>query len=278
MFSSTPISLILTSLLLLLLPFSTLAQNTTSTTITTVLQIFFLNDRIQEEGLPYTYYTPKISGSVLAVDAVSNLTTFVITSTRSRAERPTRRPFHSSHSDADSDTADGTSPPTETITPAPYSALSPTAHHPGPGGGHHGNKFNATGQPTTITQGPNTFQFTGTRYGPNHSLINRCTLNGTLSAACNMTYLGTAWYARDSAWNGTFSTYSYNWTRGDRFGYAPVTVTAGAELLVGEGPGRPTPPASSGSSASSLSSLSGPHVGILMAVGLAVVTLGSLVL
>ncbi|KAK4163501.1 hypothetical protein QBC43DRAFT_354991 [Cladorrhinum sp. PSN259] len=273
MTSSNPLRLVL-SLVLFLLPF-TLAQNTTSTapsssttTITSVVQIFFINERVQEEGHPYTY-TPKVSGSVLAVDTVSNLTTFVITSTRS--ER-TRRPFYTSSSDLDSDSDTITDAPTTTITPAPYTGLSRT-HHLGGGGGSggpHRGKFNLTGHPTTITQGPNTFQFTGTRYGPDHSIINRCALNGTAQASCNMTYLGTAWYTRDALWNGTFSTYSYNWTLGDRFGYAPVTITAGAELLVGEGPGRPTPSSSS-------SSTTNKNCGGLMMilwVGLGVVGLG----
>lgn len=71
--------------------------------------------------------------------------------------------------------------------------------------------------------------------------INRCSLNGTESAVCNLTHVGSAWYTRNSAWNGTFSTYSYNWTSGDRFGFAPVTITAGAELLA-----ESTPTASGG--------------------------------
>jgi hypothetical protein len=48
---------------------------------------------------------------------------------------------------------------------------------------------------------------------------------------CNLTHVGSAWYVRNTAWNGTYSTYKYNWTSGDRFGFAPVTITAGAELL-----------------------------------------------
>lgn len=68
--------------------------------------------------------------------------------------------------------------------------------------------------------------------------INRCSLNGTVSAACNLTHVGDVWYTRNTDWNGTYSTYSYNWTSGDRFGYAPVTITEGAELLVG--PATPT--------------------------------------
>lgn len=52
------------------------------------------------------------------------------------------------------------------------------------------------------------------------------------------------WYTRDPGWDGTFSTYSYNWTSGDRFGFAPVTVTQGAELLTGPDP---TPSQNAGS-------------------------------
>jgi len=48
--------------------------------------------------------------------------------------------------------------------------------------------------------------------------------------------VGSAWYTRNTAWNGTYSTYRYNWTSGDRFGFAPVTITAGAERLVGPDP------------------------------------------
>jgi hypothetical protein len=39
------------------------------------------------------------------------------------------------------------------------------------------------------------------------------------------------WYARDTAWDGVFSTYRYDWASGDRFGFAPVTITEGADLL-----------------------------------------------
>lgn len=55
---------------------------------------------------------------------------------------------------------------------------------------------------------------------------------------CNLTHVGDVWYTSDPNWNGTYSTYSYNWTSGDRFGYAPVTITQGAELL--DGPATPT--------------------------------------
>jgi hypothetical protein len=39
------------------------------------------------------------------------------------------------------------------------------------------------------------------------------------------------WYTRDAGWDGVFSTYRYDWTSGDRFGFAPVTITEGADLL-----------------------------------------------
>lgn len=162
MASSNPIRLLL-SLLLLLLPL-TLAQNTTSSasataTITRIVEIFYINERAHE-GLPYTL-SHQVSGSVLGVDTAANLTTFVITTTRT--DRP-RHPFASASS------SETTSAPTETITSAP---LFSRTRFPGGGGGGDGSphgKFNNTGQPTTITQGPNTFLFTGTRYGPNHSM------------------------------------------------------------------------------------------------------------
>lgn len=51
-------------------------------------------------------------------------------------------------------------------------------------------------------------------------------------------------YTKNPEWNGSYSTYSYNWTTGDRFGFAPVTITEGAELLTG-----PSPTASGASNA-----------------------------
>ena len=77
--------------------------------------------------------------------------------------------------------------------------------------------------------------------------INRCSLNGTESAVCNLTHVGTAWYTKNTAWNGTFSTYSYNWTSGDRFGFAPVTITAGAEMLAATTPTASASPNAAGS-------------------------------
>lgn len=72
-------------------------------------------------------------------------------------------------------------------------------------------------------------------YMANEKRINRCSLNGTASAVCNLTHVGNAWYSKETAWNGTFSTYSYTWTSGDRFGFAPVTITRGAEMLLAGG-------------------------------------------
>ncbi len=92
--------------------------------------------------------------------------------------------------------------------------------------------YNATGDPSTVTQGPTTFLFTGTRWGdPGRTIVNQCRLNGTASAHCNLTHIGSIWYISEPTWNGTFSTYSYNYTTGDRLGFAPCTVTRGVELM-----------------------------------------------
>ncbi|KAH8894853.1 hypothetical protein GQ53DRAFT_839256 [Thozetella sp. PMI_491] len=110
----------------------------------------------------------------------------------------------------------------------------------------------ATGQPSTITQGPATFIFTGTRY--NKTYINQCSLNGTVSAVCNLTHVGSAWYTSNRDWNGTYSTYTYNWTTGARWGFAPVTITMGAELITVPNPtaSRSANAAAGGSSSTSL--------------------------
>ncbi|KAG7290566.1 hypothetical protein NEMBOFW57_000569 [Staphylotrichum longicolle] len=184
----------------------TLAQDSTNTTTTTttttsptptltrIVDLFFLNER-DYEGLPYTLFH-RDSGSVVAVDTANGLTTYVITTTR-----VDRRPPASAATRTDNIT---------TAIPTLASTRS-----------RHWRPLNGTGQPSTITQGPATFLFTGTRYGPDHTVINRCSLNGTLRAACNLTHVGRVWYTRDPSWNGTYSTYSYDWTSGDRFGFAP---------------------------------------------------------
>ncbi len=171
---------------------------------TKVVSIFYIDERAYE-GLPYTLFH-RDSGSVIGVDA--DHTTYVITTTRVD-QRPS--PTHSR---------------TDNITTGiPTLKSRPLSIHP-----------NATGQPSTITQGPATFIFTGTRYGNNNTLINQCSLNGTVSAVCNLTHIGSAWYTSDLNWNGTYSTYSYNWTSGVRWGFAPVTITMGAELIQNPNP------------------------------------------
>lgn len=166
---------------------------TTTTASTRVVSIFFIDERAIEGN----YYTQRATGSVLSVDDTA--TTFVITTTRGESV-PTWTHLNNS--------AIATAMPTRSWSPR-----------------------NATGSASTITQGPGTFVYTGTRWGPRHSVVNRCSLNGTNAAQCNLTQVGAVWYTKDPDWNGTFSTYSYNWTSGDRFGFAPVTITAGAELL-----------------------------------------------
>ncbi|KAM7215713.1 hypothetical protein V8F06_008907 [Rhypophila decipiens] len=190
----------------------TTATSSAQPEVTKVVHIFFI-DEPGYEGLAYTLFH-RDSGSVLGVE--SDRTTYVITTTRTDL-RPK---------------------PTGNTTTASITSLpSPTRKFRPPGGWG-----NATGPPSTITQGPATFLYTGTRFGPGRTVggnrVNRCSLNGTVSAACNLTHVGDVWYTKDPDWNGTYSTYSYNWTAGDRFGYVPVTITQGAELL--EGPATPT--------------------------------------
>lgn len=181
----------------------------TTTAITRVVQIFFIAER-SYEGLPYTVLH-RVSASILSIDTSASLTTLILTSTRldQRSTSPSQTP---------SQTGTPASTTTTTTTTIPPPQSRPTLPPLGP----------TTGHPSTITQGPATFLFTHTHPDtPDQTLINRCSLNGTASARCSMTHVGAAWYARNAAWNGTFSTYRYNWTSGDRFGFAPVTVTAG---------------------------------------------------
>ncbi|KAK3322385.1 hypothetical protein B0H66DRAFT_590132 [Apodospora peruviana] len=186
--------------------------------VTRVVQVFYIDERVYE-GLPYTLFH-RDSGSVVGVDA--DRTTYVITTTRVD-QRP--RPTHSR---------------VDNVTTGIPTLVSSQRHD---------HMANGTGQPSTITQGPATFMFTGTRFGPNHTVfvsssrsrltetrVNQCSLNGTVAAACNLTYVGDVWYTSNADWNGTYSTYSYNWTSGDRFGFASVTITQGAELLAEASP------------------------------------------
>ncbi|KAM7204038.1 hypothetical protein V8F20_003736 [Naviculisporaceae sp. PSN 640] len=218
---------------------STAATTTTSSAqpeVTKVVQIFFV-DEPGYNGLAHTLFH-RDSGSVLGIE--EDRTTYVITTTRTDL-RPK---------------------PTGNATTTLTTSLATPSRKFGPPGGWG----NGTGRPSTITQGPATFLYTGTRSGPGRTVINRCSLNGTVSAACNMTHVGDVWYTNNPTWNGTYSTYSYNWTSGDRFGYAPVTITQGAELL--DGPAAPT--ASGFPNAASILSVNGLLYGVLLWVGVAV--------
>jgi hypothetical protein len=110
--------------------------------MTRIVDIFFLNER-EYEGLPYTMFH-RDSGSVVAVDNANNLTTYVVTTTR-----VDRRPSLSATR-------------TDNITTAIPTLASARSRHWQP--------LNGTGQPSTITQGPATFMFTGTRYGAYHTV------------------------------------------------------------------------------------------------------------
>ena len=118
---------------------SSAAASSSATGVTKVVQVFFIDER-SYEGLPYTLLH-RDSGSVIGVNA--DLTTLVITSTRVD-QRPS--PTHTR---------------TDNVTTGIITLAS--SHRVG-----HVN--NTTGQPSTITQGPATFMFTGTRFGPDHTL------------------------------------------------------------------------------------------------------------
>ncbi|KAK3937235.1 hypothetical protein QBC46DRAFT_267923 [Diplogelasinospora grovesii] len=189
---------------------TTTTTTTASTSVTRVVQIFFLDER-EYEGLPYTLFH-RDNGRVIGINSADNSqTTFVVTMTRVDL-RP--EPTHSR---------------TDNVTTGISTLTGTSGRHK-----HPNRTVDNTIDATTITQGPATFMFTGTRYGADHTLINQCSLNGTVAAACNLTHVGSAWYnTKDAAssWNGTYSTYSYNWTSGDRYGFAPVTITQGAEMI-----------------------------------------------
>ncbi|KAK0737023.1 hypothetical protein B0T21DRAFT_437985 [Apiosordaria backusii] len=272
--------LLLTLLLFSLLSLTTTAQNTTTTTTTTttapitsitkIVSLFYLNDRAFEDlPLPYTIHTSlhRISGRVIATDPQLNLTTYAVTKTHSSPRRPL---FGSSGSSSGNPPL--LPPWARTLTsshPPPYPTERPPWWRP------NFNDRNGTGQPTTITQGPATFMFTGSRgWHSGQSIVNKCSLNGTAEAACNLTHVGDAWYTGDKEWNGTWSTYSYNWTSGDRFGFVPVTITQGAEMLVGllEADGGVRP--SGGSSSSGGGRIKGDLVAVVMGVVIFVGVLG----
>ena len=200
---------------------STATATTTTTEASRIVPIFYIDERAFE-GLPYTLLH-RVGGSVAGVDDTA--TTFVITTTRM-------------------DLRPSTLTRTDNITTA-IPTLRPTTR---------GWTYNATGPPSTITQGPTTFLFTGTRWGdPSRTIINQCRLNGTGAARCNLTHVGPIWYTNDANWNGTFRTYSYNWTSGDRYGFAPCTVTSGVELM-----GPPTLTATTSTNGAAGASRGGP--------------------
>lgn len=90
---------------------------------------------------------------------------------------------------------------------------------------------NRTAAPRTITQGPGTFEYTATR-GRDKTVVNRCHLEGQASAECNVTHVGKGWYTKKQPdFVGEWSTYNFTWTSGGRYGFAPVTLTAGLEKL-----------------------------------------------
>lgn len=210
----------------------------TPTGPTTVVSIFYINTRLFLEGggpgggrgggpPPYTLLHSD-SGSVLGVDDAGR-TTFVITTTRILS--PVSVPPRPSTSTPTMLVVSG-STMTLGARPSPLPTLTTPVTN--------------TGVASTVTQGPSTYEYTGPpAYGPvGYTIVNRCRLlNGTRSARCNLTHVGAEWYtgpgpfagtasiSRTSSWNGTFRTYSYNWTEGDRFGFAPVTITAGVEKL-----------------------------------------------
>lgn len=187
------------------------SSTSTKSAVTRVVSIFYIDERAYE-GLPYTLFH-RDSGRVIGIDTdgTERATTFVITTTRGD-RRPS--PTHSR---------------TDNVTTGILTLTSSQSHR----------KWR--GEPSTITQGPATFEFTGARFGgANHTIVNRCSLNGTVNAACNLTHVGSIWYTSDPDWNGTFSTYSYNWTSGDRYGFAPVTITEGGELIGPQASATPT--------------------------------------
>jgi hypothetical protein len=190
--------------------FASPSSSSTTATETRVVQIFYIDERAYD-GLPYTLFH-RVSGVAVAADA--SQTTFVITSTF-----VDQRSYTTASSQAGATTENVTSTSTTTVLPPTTISASSSLSSKG------------TGQPSTITQGPATFMFTGTRFGPDNTIINQCSLNGTLFAACNLTHVGRVWYTGETSWDGRYSTYSYTWTSGDLFGFAPVTITSGAELL-----------------------------------------------
>lgn len=127
----------------------TLAQDatvttTTATALTRTVDIFYLAERA-EGALPYTLFH-RDSGSVVAVDTVNSLTTYVITTTRVDRRTPASA---APTDDPEQVTAIPTLPPTRSI---------------------NSRLLSGTGQPSTITQGPATFMFTDTRFALDYTV------------------------------------------------------------------------------------------------------------
>lgn len=188
---------VLTSLLTSGISTTPTTPTPTTTTLTTVVSIFYLSVNGEQNGDPYGMFHHD-TGQVIGVD--KSATTFVVTATLTDM-----RPY------------DGY--------PQTSSMVNSTTKRPKWLG-------NQTASPSTITQGPSTFMFTGSNYGPNRTIVNQCELNGTSSASCSLTHVGAGWYTHDKQFSGTFSTYNYTWTSGDRFGFAPVTITAGVQDIL----------------------------------------------
>lgn len=126
------------------------SSSTTRPEVTRVVQIFFI-DEPGYEGLAYTMFH-RDSGSVLGLE--EDRTTYVITTTRVD-QRPSSRPT------AQSNTADNNG----TNAGATTTTLSQSSRKP-----DHMFGGDPTGRPSTITQGPATFLYTGTRFGPGRTV------------------------------------------------------------------------------------------------------------
>jgi len=129
---------------------TTTATVTVAPTLTRVVSLFYLAERAYDGGLPYTLFH-EVYGSVVAVDSVNNLTTYVVTTTRVGRRDGARGTKTLSVSESEETTA----------------AVEARA---GNDGSWWRKEKNFTGKPSTITQGPSTFMFTGTRYSPEHTV------------------------------------------------------------------------------------------------------------
>ncbi len=248
---------------------STSTTTATTTDATRVVPIFYLDERAFE-GLPYTLLH-RVCGSAVGVDGDGGATTYVITTTRVDLVAPASPTGGTGAAGAST----GSTLSTVSSPSAPRHVPSTTATPISAGasaGASPATLYNATGPPSTITQGPTTFVFSGTRWGdPSRTIVNQCRLSGTTSARCNLTHVGPIWYTGDPNWNGTYSTYNYTWTSGDRYGFAPCTVTQGVNLL-----GPPAPTAATSSNAGAVPAWAGGAVGRTASSGTAGWTVAAL--